>query len=164
MKEPRILTILFIGNELSRKTIAEISAIIHKNTNCDEKLNVSQYTEQDIRNLVTQAEAMKNKGFNSQKDPATTFRTPEDECCIFIGKMFEHILLPEAPITDFMLALIAAISEAKNDPLNEKSRKFMNALFILSQEDLVISKEIMRDMHINEEKLKVIKRIYNSIR
>lgn len=88
--------------------------------------------------------------------------TPEDQAVRLIGTMFEEELLGD-PI-DLIVALSRAIQRAKKKPNNTANKAFMNALFILSQPDLCISKKLLVSHNIDESKIAVIRDLYNSVK
>lgn len=88
--------------------------------------------------------------------------TPEDQAVRLIGTMFEEELLGD-PI-DLIVALSRAIQRAKKKPNNAANKAFMNALFILSQPDLCISKKLLVSHNIDESKIAVIRDLYNSVK
>lgn len=89
--------------------------------------------------------------------------TPEDQAVRLIGTMFADELLCDDPI-DLIVALSRAIQRAKRKPNNAANKAFMNALFILSQPDLCISKKLLTSHNIDESKIAMIRDIYNSVK
>lgn len=86
-------------------------------------------------------------------------RTPEDNAIIFLGNMFEEELGKENHT--FATALVVSINKAKKHPSNKANKMFMNAMFILSQPDLNVSTEILSKYKFNEDKIAIVRDLYN---
>ena len=57
--------------------------------------------------------------------------------------------------------LIEKINGAKKRPNNQLNREFMTALFTLSQPDLNLSKTILAETNLDEDKIAIIRDTYN---
>lgn len=86
--------------------------------------------------------------------------TAADKAVVFIGETFRDILGHDYTKMGFILELTRMMFQARKHPGVSKNKALMNALFILSQEDLKISKSLLEQYHLDEEKLLVIKEIY----
>ena len=60
-----------------------------------------------------------------------------------------------------MTHLVKEMANAKKRPNNQMNKEFMNALFILSQPDLNIGKEILKETNLDDDKIAVIRDTYN---
>lgn len=89
--------------------------------------------------------------------------TPEDQAIIFLGTIMKNELEHGSKAV-FVNGLINRIEKARKRPDKEMSREFMNSLFILSQEDLVISGGVMKKYNFDEEKIAIVKEVYNMVK
>lgn len=89
--------------------------------------------------------------------------TPEDQAIIFLGTVMKHEL-EHGSKAIFVNGLINRIEKARKRPDKEMSREFMNSLFILSQEDLNISVGLMKKYNFDEEKIAIVKEVFNMVK
>lgn len=162
-KETRAVLIIFDGTELPTTAIDTIANHIANIANT-EKVDTFIYSAKEIASAI-----MSNveKTEVASIEPKREERTPEDQAIIFIGTVMKDAL--EAPYDGYVLfkALINKIDELRNDLITSSGKKaydqFMNALFILSQENLVVSKSLMKKYHFSQEKITTIKKTYNFV-
>jgi hypothetical protein len=61
----------------------------------------------------------------------------------------------------FVASLIDRIRKARKHPSNQLNRDFLNALFILSQPDLNLSKTILEETHLDPDRIAIIRDTFN---
>jgi len=149
----RAIVFLFQGAEPSHQTIAD--ALEFLCAKCDahqETMECFVYGPEDLAGSLVHAK--------QEKDALNA----EEQAAVFIGTKFEKALKQE-PYEPMMFAapLFESISKAHRNPNTTASRSLMNALFILSQEDLNISASLLEKYHLDAEKIKTIKRVYNLV-
>jgi hypothetical protein len=90
-------------------------------------------------------------------------RSPEDQAIIYLGTVLKGVL--EAPFKeyDLMLGLVMYIQKVKEIGSEEENRKLMNAFFILSRENLVVSESLMKKYHFTPRKISTIRKVYNFV-
>ena len=88
--------------------------------------------------------------------------TAEDNAAIYVGTIMEEELKHFNPGV-LIASLTKRMNDAKKQPNKKANREFMNALFILAQTDLCISREILEKYNLNAEKLLLIKETYNFV-
>lgn len=162
-KETRAVLIIFDGTELPNTVIDTIAKHI-ANIADAEKVDTFIYSAKEIASIIINNVG---KPENASIEPKPIERTPEDQAIIFIGTIMKDAL--EAPYDGYVLfkALVNKIDELRNDLITQTGKEaydqFMNALFILSQENLVVSKSLMKKYHFSQEKIATIKKTYNFV-
>lgn len=157
-KETRAILLIYTGDQISQETIETIAAVI--GAQCDtERIDNFVYSAEEIAAAIMQGK----RADVATVKPKTQQLTPEDEAVVFIGNVMKDAL--EAPFDGYNLfkELMLKIDELRNSENTEMRKQFMNALFILSQENLVISKSLMKKYHFSQEKLMTIKKTYNFV-
>ena len=162
-KETRAVLIIFDGTELPATAIDTIANHIANIANT-EKVDTFTYSAKEIAAAIMSNVGKIEVASVEQKREE---RTPEDQAIIFIGTIMKDAL--EAPFDGYVLfkALVNKIDELRNGLITTAGKEaydqFMNALFILSQENLVISKSLMKKYHFSQEKIATIKKTYNFV-
>jgi len=88
-------------------------------------------------------------------------KTAEDEAIIYIGNvMKEELSKPKFDPIDFIDVLLHKARDSKNGADN---RALLNAMFILSQDQLHVSESLMKEYNMTPYKIKLIKRCYSII-
>lgn len=100
---------------------------------------------------------------SKEQKPEEVDYTPEDQAIIFLGTVMKNEL-EKGSKAIFVNGLINRIEKARKHPNREMSREFMNTLFILSQEDLTISAGLMTKYNFDEEKIAIVKEVYNIVK
>ena len=88
--------------------------------------------------------------------------TPEDNAAILIGTIFADSIA-NYNASNFVKDILAKVEKCKRNPGKKENKAFMNALFILSNEDLRISKGLLDKYGLDPEKIAIIKKTYNFI-
>lgn len=161
MSEQRFLIIKFKGEEVSENLIRIMSSTIKNRCNVQEKVEVLTLDEDDIANIVisTTLKKMLTPHCPTLEESELT---PADKAVIYVGTVLNPYLGSNYKTENFVAKLAEKITEVKNRDDSE-AREFMNAIFILSQEDLKISKSILKKYKLDENKIRIIKRLYNLI-
>lgn len=161
MSEQRFLIIKFKGEEVPEKLATGIGTRIKELCNVQEKVEVLALNEEDITNIVmhsTLKRMLTPHCFTLEELELT----PADKAVIYVGTVLNPYLGSNYKTENFVAKLAEKITEVKNRDDSE-AREFMNAIFILSQEDLKISKSILKKYRLDENKIRIIKRLYNLI-
>jgi len=88
--------------------------------------------------------------------------TPEDNAAILIGTTLADSIA-NYNASNFVKDILAKVEKCKRNPGKKENKAFMNALFILSNEDLRISKDLLDKYGLDPEKIAIIKKTYNFI-
>lgn len=155
-KNLKALIVMYEGDTVSSELVASIGSAI--NAECRAKnISVYSYDEKDIANAII-------KFATPEEEPKSNHSeyNAEEKAVIYIGTLFQNVLGQSYKTETFVSALTQKISEARYAS-DEDSKAFMNALFVLSQEDLHISQALLRKYRMNESKILIIKRIYNIV-
>jgi len=88
--------------------------------------------------------------------------TPEDNAAILIGTTLADSIA-NYNASNFVKDILAKVEKCKRNPGKKENKAFMNALFILSNEDLRISKGLLDKYGLDPEKIAIIKKTYNFI-
>lgn len=161
MSEQRFLIIKFKGEEVPEKLVTAIGTRIKEFCKVQGKAEVIALDEEDIANIVIShtLQKMLAPHYPMLAEPELT---PEDKAVIYIGTVLNECLGSNYKTENFVAKLAEKITEVKNRDDSE-AREFMNAIFILSQEDLKISKSILKKYKLDENKIRIIKRLYNLV-
>lgn len=98
--------------------------------------------------------------FEAKKEEAEL--TPEDNAAILIGTTLADSIA-NYNASNFVKDILAKVEKCKRNPGKKENKAFMNALFILSNEDLRISKGLLDKYGLDPEKIAIIKKTYNFI-
>lgn len=157
-KETRAIILIFEGTEVSEETLDVIASAISAQCNTMTVDNFV-YSSKEIADAI-----MKSDLKCSGTKPAPVIeekRTAEDEAIIYIGTIMEEDL--KKPFNKYALSG-AIINKIKNyAPGSEDATRFINALFILSQENLEVSRSLMKKYHFSIEKIAIFKKVYNTL-
>lgn len=157
-KETRAIILIFEGTEVSEETLDVIASAISAQCNTMTVDNFV-YSSKEIADAI-----MKSDLKCSGTKPAPVIeekRTAEDEAIIYIGTIMEEDL--KKPFNKYALSG-AIIDKIKNyAPGSAEATRFINALFILSQENLEVSRSLMKKYHFSIEKIAIFKKVYNTL-
>ena len=153
----RALVVFFVGEECNEIARGAIIANLRKNCNASDYSEVIEIEGSEIaKDWLKTAVDLDAPIGNAH---VVEMRTPEDEAVIYIGTVMKDELT-HFNAAQFIASLSAKINEASVNPHNEENKRFMNALFILSKEDLVISQNLLKKYKLNRQKIALIKRVY----
>lgn len=124
--------------------------------------SVDVFNDEDVAAALMQnrKEALIVDIQDEQKEPST--RNAEENAIIVVGTAMREALEHFNPLA-FGSALIEKINRVRKNPNRENNRAFMNALFVLSQEDLNISQSLLEEYNMDSQKIAIIKSIYNTM-
>lgn len=151
------IVILYEGTQPTEETISLLKEVLKEICSSGDIL-VSVYSGENISDIM-----MKETILHTVEKPdlEPENKTPEDEAIIYIGTLMEEELKEPFDKVNFMHAIINRTLACKKLPTSESNKRFMNALFILSQEDLKISKSLLEKYNFDREKILTIKKVYN---
>lgn len=158
-KETRVILALYVGEESDELTRGAITAALRSYCGAEKQVNFVSFDAGEIATLITKA-AVKVETPVAAEVVELNKRTPEDEAVVVIGTIMKDELT-HFNATAFLASLMQKINEASVAPNQESNKAFMNALFILSKEDLVISSSLLKKYKLNAQKIALIKRAYN---
>lgn len=156
MKKPRVIVLVFSGEEPDAGVLATIAANIGAMCNTDQ-VDPFVLNPGDIASAVLSGLQLNIPGQTKESE----CKTPEDNAAVLIGGLMKKVLGKDYSPRLFMSQLIEKINGAKKRPNNQLNREFMNALFILSQPDLNLSRAILTETHLDEDKIAIIRDTYN---
>lgn len=153
-KQIRTIVFIYEGEEPDEVIIGRMAANLPT-----DRANSFTFSSKEIAEMF--AEAMVKKGVAVNQPCEET--TPEDNAVIYIGTVMEQAL--KEPFDGYTLfrAVMNKVDEFKSHFSEEEHKKLINALFILSQEDLEVSRALLRKYHFSQEKLLIMKKVYNFI-
>lgn len=156
MNNTRALVILFTGYEPNESALAEVSAVLNERCSA-ENLDCFTFSAKDLATmLLTIDPTTVAHGQNEET-------TPEDKAVIYIGTLLEKDLKEPFDGYKFFRAVLNKIDEVKIHFSEEEHKRLMNALFILSQEDLEVSRKLLKKYHFSQEKILILKKVYNFV-
>ena len=155
-KETRALIILFCGEEVDEITRGLIITHLRKHCTSD-SVEMIQLGSDEITKAII--EKVCKPDDETKSSAVIAMRTPEDEAVIFIGTVMKDEL-SHFNAAHFISALTNKMAEASVNPHTEENKQFMNALFILSKEDLVISKSLLTKYKLSQQRIALIKKVY----
>ena len=156
MNEARALVILFNGDEPNRAALANVGAALNESCSA-ENLNCFAFSAQDLATILLKAGPITIASMQDEE------MTPEDKAVIYIGVLLEKDLKEPFDGYKFFRAVLNKIDEVKIHFSEEEHKRLMNALFILSQEDLEVSKKLLKKYHFSQEKILILKKVYNFV-
>lgn len=154
MKTTRALLFVFCGDEPVKGLIKDLSGMICAACNV-EHIDSFEFEPNDI------AAALVAKSPSSFETSTAIDITPEDKAVIYIGKLMKDDLGPTYKAENFVTSLMQKLAHARANPTEGSSRCLLNAAFILSQEDLKVSRSILKEYRMDSKKIEIVKRIYN---
>ena len=158
-RETRAILFLFEGEQIPKSTIGRIGAEIGTACNA-ENVKAFVFCSEEIAKLV-----LRNNGVimhaNIETPEPQQEKTPEEEAIVYIGEIMETELKAPFNANEFVTALVKKIGEIRTSFGPEVNQRFMNAMFILSGENLCISKNLMKKYKFSQEKINAIKQTYN---
>ena len=160
MKQPRVIILVFSGEEPDQQAIAEISGIVSVACNAEE---LEQFVL-DSKYLAVASLLGIKKRMAVEEETPNQCKTPEDNAAVFVGVKMKQVLGADYSPMLLMATLVKEMANAKKKPNNQMNKQFMNALFILSQPDLNIGKEILKETNLDDDKIAVIRDTYNLMR
>lgn len=158
MRQQRAIVIMYIGEEPPAEMVHSIVAQVAIRCDAQQSIDVQTYSSKDIGNiLVGKAKKIIEEATRDED------RTPEDQAVIYLGTVLKDTL--EAPFNEYnlMVGLTLYIQKVKATGSEEDNRKLMNALFILSRENLVVSESLMKKYHFTPRKISTIRKVYNFV-
>lgn len=158
-RETRAILFLFEGEQIPRSTISRIGAEIGAACNT-ENAKAFVFSAQEIAELMLRSNGVMIHANVETSEPQQE-KTPEEEAIVYIGEIMETELRAPFNANEFVTALIKKIGEIRASFDPEVNQRFMNAMFILSGENLCISKSLMKKYKFSQEKINAIKQTYN---
>ena len=157
------IVFLFAGDDPTPALLSEAGGMLAKFCHAEGKMDVRVFSAEDLSKLAvvnTMCTATKER---AQAKTVPLEKTPEEEAMIYLGTTMSTAL--EAPFNEYnlMMALTLQIEKTRSMSDPEPHKRLMNALFILSQENLVISKSLMEKYHFSVKKIATIKKVYNFV-
>lgn len=163
MINSRAIVFLFRGDEPTPELLAEVGRILGKFCHVEGNIDAKVFSAEDLSKiLVANVRCVTIRERTQAKHP-TPEKTPEEEAMIYLGTTMSTAF--EAPFNEYnlMMALTLQIEKTRSMKDLEPHKRLMNALFTLSQENLVISKSLMEKYHFSVKKIATIKKVYNFV-
>lgn len=153
-KQIQAIVFIYEGEEVDQVTIGRMGANLPADS-----ANSFTFSYKEIVEMLVKAAIKKEVAVNQPCEETT----PEDNAVIYIGTVMEQAL--KEPFDGYKLfrAVMNKVDEFKSHFSEEEHKKLINALFILSQEDLEVSRALLRKYHFSQEKLLIMKKVYNFI-
>lgn len=154
----QIISLCYFGQELTQNDLERIGSIIKERTGAT-VMEVTQNNGKDIM-LDTIRDCVKN--ICKSYYPECEEYTEEDNATIFIGTTFKDALSKYDKRPSILInKIVDKVNECKSSPNDEKSRIFINAMTILSRQDLKISESLLKKYNLDAEKIRVIRNTYD---
>lgn len=153
----KAIVILYDGEEPSVAAVTNIAQVVAINCKASQ-VDPVVMNEDDIAKILVKSvgRVARNK---VEKEPLKEQITPEDNALIVVGKIFAVSLMSSSDLL-FYRALVAKTAEIAENHSADPNNVLKNALHILSRENLVVSKELLKKYHFNAKKLGMIKQVY----
>jgi len=153
----KAIVILYNGEKPSIATVTNIAQAVAVNCNATQ-IDPVVMDEDDIAKILVKSvgRTAHNK---VDKEALKEQITPEDNALIVVGKIFTVSLMSGSDFA-FYKALIAKTAEIAENHSADPNNVLKNALHILSRENLVVSKKLLKEFHFNARRLEMIKQIY----
>lgn len=159
MKKPRVIVLVFSGEEPDEGVLTTIAANIGAMCNT-EVVEPFVLGPKDIAATVLGSVHF-GEIFPPKEEKPHECKTPEDNAAVFVGNLMRKELGDDFTRQFFVASLIDRIRKARKHPSNQLNREFLNALFILSQPDLNLSKTILEETHLDPDRIAIIRDTFN---
>lgn len=156
MNEARALVILFNGYEPDKPALAKVGAALNETCSA-ENLSCIAFSAKDLATMLLKTGPITIAPIQDEET------TPEDKAIIYIGTLLEKDLKEPFDGYKFFRAVLNKIDEIKIHFSEEEHKRLINALFILSQEDLEVSRKLLKKYHFSQEKILILKKVYNFV-
>lgn len=163
MKEIRAIVLLFNGEEPTKSTIRELTLTLknHCGIPDDENVKASIIDGSKICSLIGKHMADVILGKDS-KDEGTC-KTPEDNAVFYIGKVMSKYLGENYNPIFFSSELLHKAAKACEDPNKGSNKEFLNALRILNQPTVNVSRTILEEVNMTKEVIELIQELLSRI-
>lgn len=158
-RQTRGILFIFYGQEPTEELIGVVANEIAKRCNAESNLDSFIFDAEDLSKCIVSSINATDKFATKKIDE----HTPEEKAVIYVGTVMKDALAAPFDTTEFIGELTSHVMRAKMSPTKTESKELMNALFILSMEDLVISQSLMKKYNLSQKKIEIIKRVYNMI-
>lgn len=153
----KAIVILYDGEEPSIAAVTNIAQVVAINCKAS-RVDPVVMNEDDIAKILVKSvgRAARNKAEEKTLDKEMT---PEDNALIVVGKMF-YVSLASHNDFVFYRALISKVAEISENHHADPNNVLKNALHILSRDNLIVSKELLKKYYFDAKKLGMIKQVY----
>lgn len=156
MNSTRALVIFFNGYEPNEPALAKVGAALYESCSAKD-LNCFTFSGKELATMLLKTGSVAVTPVQDEE------KTPEDEAVIYIGTLLEKDLKEPFDSYKFFRAVMNKIDEFRIHFSEEEHKRLMNALFILSQEDLEVSRKLLKKYHFSQEKILILKKVYNFV-
>lgn len=151
------IVIFYDGKTPTEQDIEVISSAIDNRCGIVRDGQILVYSAEELSQLVL-TDSQKPIVITAGPSKKVEKRTPEDYAIIYIGEILKPYL-KNYNYEQFVPILIRKIIASQQN-MTEDDRKFLNALDILSQHTLEVSKSLLREYYFTPRILEVIKNTY----
>lgn len=161
MKEARIIILLFNGEAPNDLTRGAMKAALKKYCKVTSDIEMVALDSEEISRIIVSEKINGEPQSIEVGEIQDMYRMmPEEKAVIYIGTLMKDELTNFNAVA-FTSALLSRINEASTNPSQEDNKAFMNALFILSGEDLRISRTILEKYKLDPQRIALIKHAYS---
>lgn len=161
MKKIRAIVLLFNGEEVTDLLISKMALMVknHCELNANDEVSATVCSGTEISDIIGDYIGNLTKNPNNEG----TCKTPEDNAAFFIGKKMAKYLGKNFNSINFSAALVQKLAKAHENPKDESNKAFLNAIEILKQPHLNISKAILDEVNLNEKIITLIQTVCAAI-
>lgn len=164
-QEPRAVIILYVGTELGEATIAQISAIMAKNCNLKDDIELMEMNSEDVAKAIIADESLLESVISIFGTPiSSSDLTLEEKAIVFIGEKMKDSLTKQSTEKTFLYDLMQTVRIALEDPNSKDSMILFESMQVLSKENLKISPKLLKKYNLNEKKISAIKDVWDLIK
>lgn len=150
------IVVFYDGKTPTETDIAVLGAVLDERFGMTTDSQIMVYSEKELSNLILTGIPQVKELITPAKEVSN--RTPEDYAVIYIGEILKPYL-KDYNYEQFVPILTRKIVAAQQN-MTEDDRKFLNALDVLSQHTLNISKSLLREYYLTPRIITVIKNTY----
>lgn len=150
------IVVFYDGKTPTETDIDVLGAVLDERFGMTTDSQIMVYSEKELSNLILTGIPQVKELITPAKEVSN--RTPEDYAVIYIGEILKPYL-KDYNYEQFVPILTRKIVAAQQN-MTEDDRKFLNALDVLSQHTLNISKSLLREYYLTPRIITVIKNTY----
>lgn len=161
MKKIRAIVFLFHGEDVTDLLISKMALMIKNHCELDDndEVSVTVRSGSEISNIIGD----RLGDFEKKPTDEGTCKTPEDNAVFYIGKVMSKYLGKNYNPMFFSSELLHKAAKACEDPKKSPNKELLNALRILNQPTVNVSKTILKEVNMTKEIVELIQGLVRGI-
>lgn len=153
MKKVHAIAFLFHGEDVTDLLLTEMALMIKDHCELDDndEVSITVKSGSEISNIIAN-----NFEDLKKNDNEGTCKTPEDNAVFYIGKVMSKYLGEKYNPMSFSSELLRRAAKACEEPKKSPNKELLNALRILNQPTVNVSKTILKEVNMTKEIVELI--------